>query len=110
MLRRRPFLLVSLLSFASFFARTGALFNLVPVRAQQAIGLGLALISVLALLGAYPSGVLVDTFGRKAVIPPSTLLSGAGLVGFALAPDYTWFLIACLLWALASGISVSAPA
>ena len=117
LLRRRPFLLVSLLSFASFFARTGALFNLVPVRAQQAIGLdpaqiglGLALISVLALLGAYPSGVLVDTFGRKAVIVPSTLLSGAGLVGFALAPDYTWFLIACLLWALASGISGAAPA
>ena len=116
-LRRRPFLLVSLLSFASFFARTGALFNLVPVRAQQSIGLdpaqiglGLALISVLALLGAYPSGVLVDTFGRKAVIVPSTLLSGAGLVSFALAPNYTWFLIACLLWALASGISGAAPA
>lgn len=117
LLRHRPFLLVSLLSFAAFFARTGALFNLVPVRAQQSIGLGpaqiglgLALISVLGLLGAYPSGILVDTFGRKAVIVPSTLLSGAGLVGFALAPDYGWFLIACLLWALASGISGAAPA
>ncbi len=117
LLRHRPFLLVSLLSFAAFFARTGALFNLVPLRAQQSIGLGpaqiglgLALISVLGLLGAYPSGILVDTFGRKAVIVPSTLLSGAGLVSFALAPDYAWFLIACLLWALASGISGAAPA
>jgi len=114
---QRPFLLVSLLSFASFFARTGALFTLVPLRAQHEIGLdpaqiglGLALISILGLLGAYPSGLLVDTLGRKAVIVPSTLLTSAGLVGFAVAPNYGWFLLACLLWALASGISGAAPA
>lgn len=116
-LASRPFLLISALSFASFFARTGALFNLVPVLGQESlrldpsqIGFGLALISLLGLVGAYPSGVLVDTFGRKAVIVPATMLSGAGLVSFALAPDYGWFLVACLLWALASGINGAAPA
>jgi MFS family permease len=117
LLCHRPFLLVSLVSFAAFFARTGALFALVPLRAQHEIGLnpaqiglGLALVSVLGLLGAYPSGLLVDLMGRKAVIVPSTLLSGTGLVGFALAPSYGWFLLACLLWALASGIAGAAPA
>lgn len=116
-LRFRPLLLISLVTFGNFFARTGALFTLVPLRAEREIGLtpaqigfGLAAVSVVSLLMAYPSGLLVDRFGRKVVITPATLFSGLGLVGFAYAPSYTWFLIACLIWALASGISGGAPA
>lgn len=112
-----PFLMVALISFAAAFGRTGALFNLVPQRAENVIGLdtsqiglGLAAISLVSLLVAYPAGVIVDRYGRKAVIVPSTVLSGLALTSFALAPSYLWFLVACFTWALATGISASAPA
>lgn len=111
------FLLVAIVSFTMFFARTGALFNLIPTLADNKlamtpgqIGLGLALISIVGLLLAYPSGMLVDRFGRKTVIVPSTLLSGASMVLFALAPDFLWFMVASFAWALAIGIAGPAPA
>lgn len=116
-LRHRPLLLIGVVTFGNFFARTGALFTLVPLHAEREIGLapaqiglGLAAVSVVSLLMAYPAGVLVDLFGRKVVIAPATLFSGLGLVGFAFAPSYPWFLVACVVWAMASGIGGGAPA
>jgi len=61
------FMLVSLVSFMNAMARTGGLFNVIPVLANDRlalsadrIGLGLALASVVGLVVIYPSGVLVD--------------------------------------------------
>ncbi len=118
LLRATPgFLLISAVSFGAFFARTGALFNVIPLHAEtelglgpDRIGLGLAMISVVGLLLAYPSGVLVDRFGRKAVIVPATLLTGSAMLFFAVVPGFGWFLVACILWSVASGISSAAPA
>ena len=117
MLANRGFLLVCLVSFGTFFARTGALFNLIPVLGKERlrlgadeIGLGLGIISIVALCLAYPAGALADRFGRKAVIVPASLMTGLAFVLFLLAPSYTWFLGACLAWAIASGISGAAPA
>src|SRR5207244_6216208 len=69
------FLLVSLIGFTAAVARTGAVFNVIPLMVTDRlhltpdqIGLGLSLVSLFGLLLAYPSGVLVDRFGRKAVI------------------------------------------
>ncbi len=114
---QRGFLLVSLVSFSAFFARTGGLFNIIPILGKERldlatdqIGLGLALISVLGLGLAYPSGVLADRFGRKAVIVPSTLITGLSFVLFLLAPTYGWFLAGCVAWSIALGISGAAPA
>ncbi|MGN6674705.1 MAG: MFS transporter [Thermomicrobiales bacterium] len=116
LLSRRGFALISIVSFSTFFARTGALFNVIPVLGRDRldlgpdqIGLGLGLISVVGLALAYPSGVLVDRFGRKAVIVPATLLTGASLVLFSLAPSYLWFIGACAVWSLAAGIASDAP-
>ena len=109
--------LIGMVSFAVFFARTGALFNVVPLDAASRlrlgpdrIGLGLGTISVVGLLLAYPSGALVDRFGRKAVIVPATLLTAASMLLFAVVPTWSWFLLACLLWAAATGVSGAAPA
>jgi MFS family permease len=114
---RRGFLLISLVSFASFFSRAGALFTLIPVLGQERlslsadqIGVGLALISVMAIVLAYPSGVLADRFGRKIVIVPATIFTGVSFVSFLLAPSYLWFLVGCAIWALASGVGGAAPA
>jgi MFS family permease len=111
------FLLISVVSFCSFFARTGALFNLIPQLADNKlalspgeIGAGISLMSAIGLVLAYPSGMLVDRFGRKIVIVPSTVLSGAALASFALANSYGFFIVACVLWALSVGVSSAAPA
>jgi MFS transporter, DHA1 family, multidrug resistance protein len=110
------FLLVSLIGFAAAVARTGAVFNVIPlmVTAQlglgpDQIGLGLSLVSLFGLLLAYPSGALVDRFGRKSVIVPATLLSGAAAALFAFVPSYAWFLGASAVWGFALGIASDAP-
>jgi DHA1 family multidrug resistance protein-like MFS transporter len=111
------FLLVSIVSFTLFFARTGAIFNLVPTIGDNRlemtpgqIGIGLAMISIVGLALAYPSGMLVDRFGRKSVIVPATLLSGASLTMFAFSTNILWFMLSCFVWAMAMGVSGPAPA
>jgi MFS family permease len=98
-------------------ARTGGLFNVIPVLAHDRlalnadrIGLGLAVASLVGLVVIYPSGVLVDRYGRKSVIVPATFLAGVSLLLFLLAPSYTWFLAGCVAWSLASGVGGAAPA
>lgn len=111
------FLLVSLISFTSAVARTGALFSVIPVLAHdrlglttERIGLGLALASVVGLALAYPAGVLVDRFGRKVVIVPAAIGSGCSLLIFLLPPSYEGFLAGCVVWSVAVGVSGAAPA
>jgi MFS family permease len=113
----RGFLLVSLIAFVNAVARTGGLFNIIPILASDRlsldpdrIGFGLALASIVGLALAYPAGVLVDRYGRKIIIVPSTILSGLSLTIFLLAPTYGWFLAACAAWSIAMGISGAAPA
>ena len=113
----RGFMLVSLIAFVNAVARTGALFNLIPILARDRlalhpdrIGFGLALASIVGLVVAYPTGVLVDRHGRKIIIVPATILSSLSLVLFLLAPTYGWFLAACAAWSVAMGISGAAPA
>jgi MFS transporter, DHA1 family, multidrug resistance protein len=112
----RAFLMVCLISFGSFFARTGGLFNLIPIRAEAVmglgpgqIGMGLAMISIVGLVLAYPSGWLVDRFGRKVVIVPSTLITAFSMAMFAFSSNLTWFLISSFVWAIGGGISGAAP-
>ncbi len=113
----RGFMLVSLIAFVNAVARTGALFNVIPILARDRlsldpdrIGFGLALASVVGLALAYPAGVLVDRYGRKIVIVPATIMSGLSLTLFLLAPTYGWFLAGCAGWSVAMGISGAAPA
>ena len=111
------FVLVALVSFMNAVARTGALFNVIPVLARDRLGLsadrigvGLALSNLVGLVLTYPAGILVDRWGRKVVIVPATVLAGASLVLFVTAASYTGFLVACVTWSLAVGISGAAPA
>jgi MFS transporter, DHA1 family, multidrug resistance protein len=116
-LAARGFLLISLVGFAATAARTGALFNVIPLFAEDEIGLGpdqigigIGLVSIVALVFVYPSGLLVDRFGRKAIIVPSTLLSAAAMLLFGLATSFEFYLFASLVWSTASGISGATPA
>ena len=111
------FLLVCLIGFTNALARTGALFSIVPILAQErlalsasATGFGLALGSVIGLAVTYPAGAIVDRFGRKTMIVPMTVLTSVSMLCFALAPAYAWFLLACAIWGGATAASSAAPA
>ena len=110
------FLLVCLVGLVNAIVRTGGLFNIIPVLGSVRLGLsvaeiggGLALGSVIGLAVAYPAGILVDSFGRKAVVVPATMLAGFSLLMFCFAPSYPWFTAACVLWGVAMSVGGSAP-
>ena len=111
------FVLVCLVGLVNAVVRTGGLFNIIPVLGSVRLGLSvaeiggaLALGSVIGLSVAYPTGMLVDRFGRKAVIVPATMLAGFSLLIFCFAPSYPWFTTACVLWGVAMSVGGSAPA
>jgi MFS family permease len=111
------FVHISSVSFASFFARTGGLFTVIPLLARDKIGasaseigLGLSMVSVVGLILVYPSGMLVDRLGRKRVIVPSMLLGGVAMVAFLTTTTVPTFLAASVVWSAATGIAGAAPA
>lgn len=117
LLRQMGFVLVSIVSLTNAVTRTGALFTIIPVFVSVRLGLsvaeigsGMALGSVFGLMAAYPAGVLVDRFGRKAVIVPATLINGASMLLFMVAPSYLWFAASCVVWGIAASIGGTAPA
>ena len=111
------FRLVSTISLINALARTGALFSIVPLIGRERllldasqIGFGLAFGSVVGLLLTYPAGAVVDRYGRKTIIVPTTVLTGISMLLFGIAPTFSWFIVACLVWGGASAASGAAPA
>ncbi|MFV0296756.1 MAG: MFS transporter [Hyphomicrobiaceae bacterium] len=115
--RNIGYVLVCLIVFANAFVRTGGLFSVVPIIAHQRldisvarIGFAMMLGSVAGLIATYPAGWLVDQFGRKTVIVPVTMLTGAAMTLFAFAPSFSWFVAASITWGIAVSVGGSAPA
>lgn len=111
------FLLVCAIGFMHAAARTGGMFNVVPVLGSEElglspseIGLAMAIGSVLGLLVTYPAGAMADRYGRKAVIVPTTLVTALSLVLFSAAPTFTWFVAASIAWGMASAAGGATPA
>ena len=111
------FVLVCLVGWVNAVVRTGGLFSIIPVLGSVRLGLsvaeiggGLALGSVVGVAVAYPTGMLVDRFGRKTVIVPATLFAGFSLLVFCFAPSWPWFAAACVFWGVAMSVGGSAPA
>lgn len=111
------FVLIGLVSFVQFFARTGAFFTVVPLLGKERldlsasqIGLAMTAVNVLNIATLYWAGVLADRFGRKPVIAPATIVSGLSLAIWAWAGGYPAFLLASMVWGLGSGIAGPAPA
>jgi MFS family permease len=116
LMHQPAFLLVSVASFSTYFARTGGVFTILPQRAQDAmglstsqIGLGLSFISVVSFAIAYPSGVVIDRFGRKAVIVPAILFGAVAMVCFAFAGGMITFVASCMIWGVSVGLAGAAP-
>lgn len=117
MLSSVGFRLVAAVSFTGAVARTGALFAIVPIvgatrldLSATQIGMSMALGSLAGVLVTYPAGMMVDYFGRKAVIVPTTIASGLSFLVYGLAPSFPWFVTASVVWGVASAMSGAAPA
>lgn len=117
LIKQIGFVLVSIVSLTNSITRTGGLFTVIPVFAALSlslnvaeIGIGMALGSVAGVIAAYPSGVLVDRFGRKAVIVPATMMTGLSMLLFMVSPNYVWFVISCVVWGIAASVGGTAPA
>lgn len=112
----RGYVLACLVALANAASRTGGLFSIVPLLGSLRLGLSvteigfaLAVGTVVGLIAAYPGGMLTDHFGRKAVIAPSTVMSGLSMLMFCVAPSYAWFVAASIVWGTASSIGGAAP-
>lgn len=117
LLANRGFLLVGLISLMNAVLRTGGMFALIPLLATTELGLSVAeigfammLANVCGLVAAYPAGWVTDRLGRKAVIVPSTILTGLSMLLFGYAPSYGWFIAASIVWSIATSLSIAAPA
>ena len=111
------FVLVSSIALINALTRTGGLFNIIPIIGSFKLGLsvaeigfGMALGSILGLVATYPSGMIADRWGRKAVIVPVTIMTGTSFLLFLAADSLTTFAGAYVLWGVASSIGGSAPA
>jgi multidrug resistance protein len=111
LLTNRPFLLVSYVSFSTFFTRTAAHWLLIPLAAHDRFGLGadgigaILAVTAIANLSVLPiAGWAVDRFGRKKLIVGSSALTVVGLVLFATAPTLVFFWPSAVIVGVAGGM------
>ena len=117
LLKRPDFLLVCMLTMSIFLTRTGGRLTLLPLVGENrlgmspaALGLVFTMMTVLQMIVLAPTGTAIDRIGRKAVIVPSALITGAALIFFALAGEVWMFVMAGLIHGIGTGIVGPAPA
>ncbi|MCH8199394.1 MAG: MFS transporter, partial [Chloroflexi bacterium] len=116
LLANPSFLLVCLIGFAHFFTRAGASHALIPIFADQVIGIGpgqlgvfFSIAAVLHGLMVFPAGMVSDRFGRKVLIVPGGILAAVALVFFPFAGTLAIFAFAFIALHAAEGFSGGAP-
>ena len=116
MMGKLGFMLVCLTGFMHAAVRTGGLFSIVPLVAASQMNLGagqiggaMAIGSVCGLLATYPSGMIADRYGRKPLIVSAALMTGVAFLGFWVAGGYASFLVASIVWGIASAVTGAAP-
>lgn len=117
LLRDSSFLLVSLVTLATFFTRSGGQMTLLPLLGHNEIGLSEAAIGmVFTVIAAvnfatlYAAGSLADRFGRKAVIVPSGLLTALAVGLYVWTGSAAAFLAVSVLLGIGTGLGGPAPA
>lgn len=113
--RNRDFLLISGVSFVVFFTMTGAQFTALPLFAVDELGVGadfvgwaLFLSNTVGFAMLYPSGIVSDRYGRRAIILVLLAATAVGLVAMAASTSAAWILLASL--AMGGGNALRGPA
>ncbi|MCJ2544110.1 MFS transporter [Thermostichus vulcanus] len=115
--RSRDFLLVTFISFGTFFTRTAASWNLIPLVGNErfgmgtdGIGLSLTIMAIGNLFSLPVSGYVVDHYGRRAAIIPASFTVAFSLAMVAWAPSVALFLTAMALFGFSTGVGGPAAA
>jgi MFS family permease len=116
MLLSLNFLVVALVNFAVFFARSGRQ-TVIPLYADQEIGLSagpigliFAMMAFINLLFIVPAGWAIDRFGVKVTIVPSAMVSFAAFALMAASPSTMMLVFSSLVLGVGSGLLGPAPA
>lgn len=112
----RSFLLIALVEFMIFFARSGPRQTIVPLLGATDLGLKVSQIGYAFTLAAfsqlcpfYLAGWLGDRFGVKRVLIPSMLLASFGFQLFAMSEAYLSYLVAAVVIGLGAGLGNPLP-
>ena len=89
----------------------GVFQTLVPVHTQEEVGLNhleignlISFASVIALIVAFPNGVVSDRYGRKASLVPGMLVLGGSAVLLAISGNYLGIVAMMFLYGIAEGM------
>jgi MFS transporter, DHA1 family, multidrug resistance protein len=111
------FLAVAMVSMMVFFTRTGARATIVPLRGAEdllmsptMIGALLTVAAILNVIALPLAGWGIDTFGRKRMIVPSIIISGAGVFIMAIAPNVPLMFLGIAIYGAGTGVAGPAPA
>jgi len=110
------FLAICLVTLGQFFIRTGTRTTALPLLgadryhlSEEAIGGILTLVTLGNLVCVPLAGWMVDNWGRKAAIVPSTMLSGVSILCLTVSPNILWFVVSTILLGVSTGIAGPAP-
>ncbi|MBI2832086.1 MAG: MFS transporter [Chloroflexi bacterium] len=117
LLRDPNFATICLVSFFLFFMRAGSRNQLLPLLANDRlglnpgqIGLAFATISIFDIIILFLCGSLSDRYGRKKMITLGCVLSSVTLAMLSQAYSYSFLLLTCVMWGIGAGISGPIPA
>ena len=107
----KTFIALALVTFGMSMMQMGVFQTLVPVHTQEEIGLNefeignlISFASVIALIVAFPNGVVSDRYGRKVSLVPGMLVLGASAVLLAISGNYLGIVAMMLLYGVAEGM------
>lgn len=117
LLTSRDFLLVTFVSFGTFFTRTAASWNLIPLlghsrfgMGSDGIGLALTIMAIGNIFSLPIAGHVVDIYGRRAAIIPASFTVAFSLALLAVSPSVTIFFVAMALFGFSTGVGGPAAA
>ncbi len=109
------FVLIALISFSTFFTRTAAKLNLIPLTIHHRFDLGADVIGLLMTLATLINfislpmvGAAIDRFGNKDVVLWSSMSCAISLGWIALAQTFLQFSAGLLLFSLGTSICIPA--
>ena len=107
----KGFILISLIFFATFFIRGGALFTLLPLIASNylymspgQIGAIFTIPPVIGFVLLPFSGSISDQYGRKKTIVPGLSIVAIGLLTLGVSSIPFWFVVGMVIYGIGSGI------
>ena len=107
----KTFIALALVTFGLSMMQMGVFQTLVPVHTQEEVGLSefeignlVSFASIIALLVAFPNGMVSDRFGRKASLVPGMLVLGGSSVLLAISGNYLGIVLMMTLYGIAEGM------